>query len=81
LAIRGIFALLLVIVAILMPASAFWALVFVIGAYALLDGISALVAAISRRARNGRAWLAFEGIAGIGVAILTVIMPVPQRWL
>ena len=75
LAIRGIFALLFGIIAILMPASAFWALVFVFGAYALLDGISALGTAISRRARNGRAWLAFEGIAGIGVAILTVIMP------
>ena len=75
LAIRGIVALLFGIIAIMMPGSAFWALVFVFGAYALIDGISALSAAISRPRRNGRGWLAVEGIAGIVVAILTAVTP------
>src|SRR5215467_7803290 len=75
LTVRGILALLFGIIAIMMPASAFWALVFVFGAYALIDGNSALSSAISRRDRDGRGWLGVEGAAGIIVAIITVLFP------
>lgn len=63
LAIRGIVTLLFGIIAVTMPLSAFWALVFVFGAYALVDGISALTSAVMRPRRNGYGWLVVEGIA------------------
>ena len=75
LAIRGIATLVFGIIAITMPVSAFWALVFVFGAYALIDGISALSSAIMRPRRDGRGWLVVEGIAGILAAIVTVFWP------
>jgi len=75
LAIRGIVALLFGIVALLLPASAFLALVIAFGAFALVDGVFALAAAITRRDRDGRGWLALEGIAGIIAGILTFVWP------
>jgi uncharacterized membrane protein HdeD (DUF308 family) len=63
------------LIALILPTSAFWALVLVFGAYALVDGISALATAMTRRNRNGRGWLALEGIVGIVVGIATFIWP------
>jgi uncharacterized membrane protein HdeD (DUF308 family) len=76
LATRGVVALLFGIIALLMPISAFWALVLVFGAYALVDGVSALISVFTRQNRQGRGWLALEGIAGITVGILTFVWPV-----
>ena len=66
LAVPGVVALPFGIIAILMPLTAFCARVFVFGTYALIDGISALASVISRRNRDGRAWLAVEGVTGNG---------------
>jgi uncharacterized membrane protein HdeD (DUF308 family) len=76
LALRGIIALLFGVIALMLPVSAFWALVIVFGAYVFIDGVSALSAALTRRNRDGRGWLAAEGIAGITVGILTVARPI-----
>jgi uncharacterized membrane protein HdeD (DUF308 family) len=70
LAIRGILALLFGIAALLLPAAAFLALVISFTAYALVDGVFALAAAVTRRNGDGRGWL--EGVAGILVGIVTM---------
>jgi uncharacterized membrane protein HdeD (DUF308 family) len=72
---RGIVALLFGIVALKLPLSAFWALAFVFGGYALFDGASALVSALMHSYRDGRGWLAVEGLAGMTVGILTFFWP------
>jgi uncharacterized membrane protein HdeD (DUF308 family) len=75
LVIRGIVALLFGIVALALPAAAFWALVVAFGVYAFVDGVSALISALARRNRDGRGWLAVEGIAGIAAGIFTAVSP------
>jgi uncharacterized membrane protein HdeD (DUF308 family) len=75
LAFRGIIALLFGVVALMLPVTAFWALVIAFGAYAFIDGAFALLAALTRRNRDGRGWLAVEGIAGITVGILAFVRP------
>jgi len=76
LAVRGIIALLFGVIALMLPGSAFWALVIAFGAYALADGVSALITALKRRNRDGRGWLAIEGIAGIVARVLTFLWPI-----
>jgi uncharacterized membrane protein HdeD (DUF308 family) len=75
LVVRGIAALIFGIVALMLPASALLALVILFGAYAFIDGVFALASAITRRDREGRGWLAVEGIAGIVAGIITAIWP------
>ncbi len=75
LAFRGIAALLFGIIALAMPLTAFWALVVIFGAYALADGVFALISALTRRNRDGGGWLVVEGIAGITIGILTFLWP------
>lgn len=75
LVIRGIVAVLFGVIALILPVSAFWALLFVFGAFAFVDGVSALISALIDRRRDGRGWLAVEGIAGITAGVLTVIWP------
>ena len=73
-ALRGLVALVLGIIMLAMPpvaAAAF--LVVFIGAYALVDGIFALVVGIiNRPPHRDRGWLVIEGLIGIlaGIAIL-----------
>jgi uncharacterized membrane protein HdeD (DUF308 family) len=76
LALRGLVAVLFGIAAFIWPGITLWALVMLFGAYALVDGIFALVAAFTRSVDRQRWWaLLFEGIAGIGIGILTFIWP------
>jgi uncharacterized membrane protein HdeD (DUF308 family) len=76
LVLRGVFALIFGIVAFLLPGATVFALVILFAAYMGVDGIMAIVLAI-RRAHQRREWwpLVLEGIAGIGIAIITVIWP------
>src|SRR5262245_42142839 len=73
--VRGILALLFGVVALLLPGSALLALVIVFGAYAFVDGVFAMGSAIRRRDRDGRGWLAVEGVAGIIAGIITFVSP------
>jgi len=75
LAVRGIVALLFGVVALFLPGTALLALVIAFGAYAFIDGVFALAAALTRRRRNGRGWLAVEGIAGIIAGGIAFVQP------
>jgi uncharacterized membrane protein HdeD (DUF308 family) len=74
--VRGIAAILFGILAFVWPGITVLALVFLFAAYAAVDGIFAFVAAW-RAAEARRQWwpLALEGVAGVGVAVLTAVWP------
>ncbi|HST89000.1 MAG TPA: HdeD family acid-resistance protein, partial [Ktedonobacterales bacterium] len=76
LVIRGVAAILFGIIALLLPGSALLALVLLFGAYALVDGIFALLGAIRAIESNRRfGALLFQGIVGVIIGILTFIRP------
>ena len=74
LGLRGLAALVFGVIAILVPAAAVAVLVILFGAYALVDGIFALVAAF--RTQGNRRWaLILEGIAGVVAGAVTLCWP------
>jgi uncharacterized membrane protein HdeD (DUF308 family) len=50
-------------------------LILFYGAYALADGVLAIIAAITGGAPAPRWWLAIVGLLGIGAGLLTFLMP------
>jgi uncharacterized membrane protein HdeD (DUF308 family) len=75
-AIRGVAAVIFGIVALIWPGQALQALVLVFGAYALVDGIFAVIAGIAARGSFDRWWaMLLEGIAGIVIGLLTFLWP------
>src|SRR5260370_5506470 len=76
LALRGLAAIVFGILTFISPASSLLALVILFGAYAIVDGVLALILAI-RRPVDGRHWgsLLVEGIAGIVSGVLTFAWP------
>jgi uncharacterized membrane protein HdeD (DUF308 family) len=75
-ALRGAAAVIFGLIALIWPGITLLALVILFGAYALVDGVGALIAAFGGRGRTGgRGWLIVEGIAGIVVAIVTFFWP------
>lgn len=74
---RGIAAILFGILALIWPGLTVLALVWLFGAYVLVDGIFALGAALfgGLRTAGRRGWLVVEGIAGIIAGILTFAWP------
>jgi uncharacterized membrane protein HdeD (DUF308 family) len=74
--VRGVAAILFGVLAFAWPGLTVLALVFLFAAFAAVDGIFALVAAW-RAAEGRRQWwpLALEGVAGIGVAVITAVWP------
>ncbi|MGZ3503610.1 MAG: HdeD family acid-resistance protein [Vulcanimicrobiaceae bacterium] len=74
--IRGIAAIVFGILAFIIPGATLFALVILFGAYALIDGIFAIVAAV-RAAEAHTRWmpLAVEGIIGILIAAITFFYP------
>jgi uncharacterized membrane protein HdeD (DUF308 family) len=74
--IRGIAAILFGIAAFVWPGLTIAVLVLMFGAYALVDGIFAIIAGISARNQLGRWWMMIVvGLAGIVVGVLTFIQP------
>jgi uncharacterized membrane protein HdeD (DUF308 family) len=70
-ALRGVVAILFGIIAISQPAITLVALVWLWGAYALVDGVFTLFASV-RAAEQGRRWemLLLEGICGVAAGIV-----------
>jgi uncharacterized membrane protein HdeD (DUF308 family) len=76
LALRGIIAILFGIFALVWPGLTLLVLVLMFGAYALVDGVFAVIAGITSRGRDQRWWAeVLEGIAGILAGVLTVLWP------
>ena len=70
--IRGVVAIIFGVLAIAQPGFTFVILVLLFGAYALVDGIFAIISAIQQHAEHGRLWgLLLEGIAGIVLGLVT----------
>ena len=76
LVIRGVAGVLFGIGALVWPPAAVAALVLLFGAYALVDGIFNIVAAL-RAPREGRrwGWLTFSGLIGIATGLITFFFP------
>jgi uncharacterized membrane protein HdeD (DUF308 family) len=73
---RGLVALILGILMLMMPELAVLSLVIVIGAYMLVDGAFALVVAIvNKPGHRDRWWLLAEGIIGILAGIAVFLAP------
>jgi uncharacterized membrane protein HdeD (DUF308 family) len=73
---RGLVAVLFGVVAFVWPNLTLAALVLLFGAYALVDGILGLVVGLTRKGERRRWWMiALEGLAGIGVGVVTFISP------
>src|SRR4051794_9192553 len=66
---RGVFGL----AALVWPGITLYTLVLLWGAFALVDGITALSAAIADRLLIHRGWVALSGIIGIGAGIVTFL--------
>jgi uncharacterized membrane protein HdeD (DUF308 family) len=81
--IRGIFAVLFGLVAFIWPAITLYALVVLYGAYALMDGIAAVIFGIGARVDKSadapapRGWwgMVLVGVLGIAAGILTFLWP------
>jgi uncharacterized membrane protein HdeD (DUF308 family) len=74
-ALRGIAALALGFFALIRPGSVLMALVLLFGAYALVDGVLALVSAAKGNSEYGRGWLVLEGLVDIVIGLATFVWP------
>lgn len=73
---RGLFAILFGLIAFLMPGVTLAVLVLLFGAYALVDGVLAIIAGLRAAQRHERWWpFAIEGLASIAAGIITFLMP------
>ena len=74
--VRGIAAILFGILAFALPGTTLFVLVMLFGAYALVDGVFALVAAVRAAEAHTRFWpLAVEGIVGSVIGLATFFYP------
>lgn len=72
---RGALAILFGVLAFIWPGITLLTLVFLYGAFALLDGGLSLVAAIRGGTPAPRWWLALVGVFGIAAGVLTLFWP------
>lgn len=75
LAVSGVAAGLFGLTTLVWPGVTLWALVALWGAFALVDGITALSAAITDRVLVRRGWVAFSGVTGIAAGVVTFLWP------
>ncbi len=77
LVVRAIIAIIFGIVAIVWTGAAIRALMYLFGAFAIVDGVVALATAFEERETSSRWWaLLLEGLAGVIVGILAIVWPV-----
>lgn len=73
--VRGIAAILFGFAALLVPGISLLALVALFGAYAFMDGVLAIVNAISRRCEAPWWLLVLQGVTGIAAGVVTFLWP------
>jgi uncharacterized membrane protein HdeD (DUF308 family) len=73
---RGLAGIAFGLATLIAPGISIAGLIILFGAYALIDGVLAIVSAVRRRGRHDR-WglLVLEGIVGVGAAVVTVLWP------
>ena len=74
--VTGVIALIFGLVASFWPVGTALSLVVMWGAYALVDGVTALILAFSRPGAGAKAWLVFTGILGILAGLFGIFQPV-----
>jgi uncharacterized membrane protein HdeD (DUF308 family) len=75
-ALRGVAALLFGALAFLRPAATVAALILLFGAYAVVNGVFTIVAAVAnRRGEPHWAWLLISGVLSVALGVLTLAMP------
>ena len=72
---RGIAAIVFGVLAFAWPGLTLLTLILFYGAFALVDGVLAIVAAVTGGAPAPRWWLAIVGLLGIAAGLLTFLMP------
>ena len=72
---RGIAAVLFGIIALVWPKMTLSALVFVFGLFAVISGITAVVAALRNTEFPGWGWILAEGILGFLVGVVALVWP------
>jgi uncharacterized membrane protein HdeD (DUF308 family) len=73
---RGVAAIIFGILAFIWPGITLLVLTFLFGAYALVDGVFAIIAALQRAGREERWWmLLVEGIVGIAAGTIAFLWP------
>jgi uncharacterized membrane protein HdeD (DUF308 family) len=72
---RGIAAIVFGVLAFAWPGLTLLTLILFYGAFALVDGVLAIIAAITGGAPAPRWWLAIIGLLGIAAGLLTFLMP------
>jgi len=75
LAVHGTAAVIFGLATLVWPDVTLWALVVLWGAFAFVDGVTALSAAIADPLLAHRGWMAFWGLTGIGAGIVTLFWP------
>src|SRR5437879_13487718 len=77
LALRGVFAIVFAVIAFVWPGITAAALVLLFGAYALVDGIFSLIAALRAALHHGpSAALVFEGVLDLVIATIVFFWPI-----
>jgi uncharacterized membrane protein HdeD (DUF308 family) len=72
---RGIAAIIFGVLAFVWPGLTLLTLILFYGAFALVDGVLAIMAAVTGGAPAPRWWLALVGLLGIAAGLLTFLMP------
>jgi uncharacterized membrane protein HdeD (DUF308 family) len=72
---RGIAGIVFGVLAFAWPGLTLLTLVLFYGAYALVDGATAIIAAITGKVPAARWWLALVGLLGVAVGIFTFMLP------
>src|SRR5438132_12504259 len=76
LALRGILAILLGLAAIVLPGVTLAVLITLFGAYAVVDGVLAIIAGVRAAERHERWWSpVLKGLAGIAAGVVTFVQP------
>lgn len=75
LGVHGVAAVLFGLATLVWPSITLWALVVLWGAFAFVDGITALWAAVTDRVLVNRGWAAFSGVTGIAAGVVTFLWP------
>jgi len=76
LALRGVFAILLGLAAFVLPGVTLVVFVALFGAYAVVDGVLAIIAGVRAAERHERWWSpVLKGLAGIAAGVLAFVWP------